>query len=474
MRRNRIFTFLLLAIPILTILIARPGPRTILATEFSRAEITHRVNIPDLRNADFTPAVFWFGEVTPTSNNADVRIYYYEELIQVVVHIIDRLLWYDPSQSVESLTNWDAISLYLNLDGNNGGSPGTNAYLFQSQLDFQSGYQGNGSSWQSTPGLFTTDTTWRGNFPNDNIDDKGWQVLFDIPFSSLGLSGPPPQGTTWGLAIRVHDRDDQIGAPIPDQVWPEAMEPDVPSTWGEMRFGIPSHNPPRSIIESEVTIQHGLNSVPVKDGHVGGHTTCGADVDHWSEWGEANYAGYEQINIQNQWDIADYPCFSKYFVTFPLDSLPAFTPDKVIISATLTMTLFGNAGGGEWGEPPDSYIQVLSVGEDWDESTLSWNNAPLALENISGTWVRPRDYSLPDQPYQWNVSRAFAQAYTNGEPLRLALYSADGERHTGKYFWSSDVGDWNAIARPKLRVVLGKPCDAPDVDCNFLYLPLAK
>ena len=150
------------------------------------------------------------------------------------------------------------------------------------------------------------------------------------------------------------------------------------------------------------------------------------------------------------------------------------SPTFPVFPNTLTLTLFGNAGGGEWGEPPDSYIQVFTVGEDWDESTLSWNNAPLALENISGTWVQPRDYSLPDQPYHWNVSRVVAQAYANGEPLRLALYSADGERHTGKYFWSSDVGDWNALARPSLQVVLGKPCEAPEIDCNFLYIPLAK
>jgi len=241
-----------------------------------------------------------------------------------------------------------------------------------------------------------------------------------------------------------------------------------------MRFDLPEYYPPLSLPEEVITIREGLDGASVVDAHVGGHGNCGADLDHWSEWGEANYAGYDRINIQNQWDIADYPCFSKYFVTFPLDSLPALTPDKVIISATLTLTLFGNAGGGEWGEPPDSYIQVFTVSEDWVESTLSWNNAPLALENISGTWIQPRDYSLPDQPYLWNVSRAVAQAYANGEPLRLALYSADGERHTGKYFWSSDVGDWNALARPSLQVVLGKPCEAPEIDCNFLYIPLAK
>ena len=123
--------------------------------------------------------------------------------------------------------------------------------------------------------------------------------------------------------------------------------------------------------------------------------------------------------------------------------------------------------------PPRTWHRCLRMGYP-DLRSGSWNNAPLAHENISGTWVQPRDYSLPDQIYQWNVARAVAQAYANGEPLRLALYSADGERHTGKYFWSSDFGDWNALSRPSLQVVLGTPCDAPDIDCHFLYIPLAK
>ena len=468
-RNIRVYTLVLLSLVIQTSLIGGSQPRTIQANAPS-ASSSRRVNTPDLRNAVFTTSIMWFGEVSPTNNYADVRTYYYDEALFVVVHIIDRLLWFDPAKSEADLTHWDAVSLYLNMDGNTGGAPDTNAYLFQSQLEFKAAYRGDGTNWQSTPISFTAETTWRGNYPNDDIDDKGWSVWFEIPFTSLGLSGAPPQGTIWGLAVLVHDRDDESGTPIPDQFWPEAMGPNVPSTWGEMRFGIPNYSPPTALPEEVITIREGLDEASVVDAHVGGHTICGNHVDHWSEWGDANYSGYEQINIQNQWDVADYPCFSKYYVTFPLDSLP---PAKEIISATLTMTLFGNAGGGEWGEPPDSYIQVLVVGEDWDEATLSWNNAPLATENISGTWVKPRDYSLPDQPYYWDVSRAVANAYAHGEPLRLALYSADGERHTGKYFWSSDVGDWNAAARPTLQVVVGNPCDAPDVDCNFIYLPLA-
>ena len=104
-------------------------------------------------------------------------------------------------------------------------------------------------------------------------------------------------------------------------------------------------------------------------------------------------------------------------------------------------------------------------------STLTWNNAPLAIENISGTWVHPIKQQGLDDVYHWNVSQAVIDAYNSGKPLRLALYSADGEYHTGKYFWSSDASDWNARERPTLQVNLGTPCDAPGTFCRFQYLP---
>jgi hypothetical protein len=37
------------------------------------------------------------------------------------------------------------------------------------------------------------------------------------------------------------------------------------------------------------------------------------------------------------------------------------------------------------------------------------------------------------------------------------LYSADDDYNSGKYFVSSDTGDWNATGRPTLQVVWGNP-----------------
>jgi hypothetical protein len=152
-------------------------------------------------------------------------------------------------------------------------------------------------------------------------------------------------------------------------------------------------------------------------------------------------------------DVADWPCFSKYYVTFPLDSLPA---GQVIHSATLTLHEFG---GSQPADAQASLIQVMSVAEDWDEGTLTWNNAPQVFENVSQTWVDPLpDFpGWPGVPFHWDLSRAVAQAYASGQPLRIVLYSADAAMHSGKYFSSSDAEDWNATARPTLNISWGTP-----------------
>jgi hypothetical protein len=65
-----------------------------------------RVNVPHLMSGgSFTSAVFWFGKVTPISNYADVRLWYYNEQLAIVVNIIDRLVWHDttPQDRIQSL-----------------------------------------------------------------------------------------------------------------------------------------------------------------------------------------------------------------------------------------------------------------------------------------------------------------------------------------------------------------------------------
>ena len=431
---------------------------------FQPAGGTPRVNAPYFPGEiNFVEtAIFWFGKITYDENYTDVRVGYSDSELFVHVAVLDRLLWYDKTPVKDDLTSWDSASLYLDLDGNAGEAPDTNTFLFVGQLNwfedragFQTAYKGNGSGWINSPIPFSTETGHRGN-PNDANRDNGWRLTYRIPFSSLGLSGPPLQGKVWGLGVALHDRDSEQGPPRADKVWPEGMEQGRPASWGELRFGLPAFVTPNPAQAGSTMIRDDLNGMVSQDGMVGGGTNCGEGLDFYTEWGDANYAGASQVNVQNQYDVADFPCFSKYYLALPLSAVPA---NKVILSATLTLYQFGNAGGGEWGEPPSSYIQVMTVGGGWDEDTITWNNAPGMLENISGAWVDPvpAGTKWPGVPRVWDVSRAVAEAYTSGASLNLVLYSADNARHTGKYFVSADTDQYGLDWRPTLEVIWGDP-----------------
>jgi hypothetical protein len=174
----------------------------------------------------------------------------------------------------------------------------------------------------------------------------------------------------------------------------------------------------------------------------------------WASWGNFNHAYEEDLNISNEAAMEHWPCYSKYYVTFPLSAIP---PGKTIRSATLRLHQFG---GAEPSQAYDSLIQVLTVAEDWQEAGLSWNSAPMAMENVSRAWAQvynPNPLIWPGAPRDWDVSRAAAMAYAKDGMLRLVLYSAEAPQHTGKYFVSSDVGDWNAVGRPTLIVEWGTP-----------------
>jgi len=126
-----------------------------------------------------------------------------------------------------------------------------------------------------------------------------------------------------------------------------------------------------------------------------------------------------------------------------------------MVNAKVTTYEYGNSG--EQGQPNPSYIQVATINEDWIPATLSWNAAPLVKENIINMLVHTKSQPVlpwPGLAITWDVSRAAAEAYPTGQPLRLVFYSTDNQYKTGKYFTSSTVGDWDAQGRPTLQVTL--------------------
>jgi hypothetical protein len=440
-------------------------------------QVYPRVFVPhfDQEVSFMQTAIFWFGQVNRRDNFVDARLGYTDTELYVRLAVFDLNLWFDPKPSAANLTAWDAADLYLSLDGNTGSALGPQTYRFQAALSefkdpdhpeerfpYQRAQRGSPRGWLTEPLTHTTGIEWRGaamNLNGSSYNDRGWTLTYHLPFASLGLDGPPAPGTVWGLALDVADRDDAAAAAYRRVHWPTRAQLDRPESWARLIFGLPEDAPPALSVRGQTVIRQGLNGAQVVDGEVGGGTLCALGLDFWSQWGDTPAPGSEAdstFNVQNQYDVADWPCYAKYYVTFPLDQIPA---GQTVISATLTLYQSGNSGGGDWGEPPDSLIQVFAVERGFDEATLTWNNAPQALEGVARTWVTglTKFPGWPGIPYTWSLGAAVQRAFAAGEPLHLALYSADGAYHSGKYFTTSDAAEWNKEARPKLTVWWGAP-----------------
>jgi hypothetical protein len=384
-------------------------------------------------------------------------------------------LWLDEAatRTPASLEAWDAVSLFLDASDAASGPPSASSYRFVGELnswrprtDYQAAFVGSSGSWSVSPAAFTTEATWRGDAVNNSGADRGWFITFHIPFASLGLSGPPAAGTSWKLAVQVHDRDSIGQAAVSDKFWPESFARDQPGTWGQLSFGLPPDEAlPTPPAAETVTIRHGLNGAVVTDAMVGGGSTCAEGVDFFNQWGSVNYAHSSTLVVQNQGDVADWPCFSKFYIDFPLSSLPA---GKLVVSAALTVYQFG---GSDPTQAFRSLAQVSTVNEAWNENTVTWNTAPLAAENVSQTWVDvipSPGLPWPGAARVWSLSNAVREAYLAGQSvLHLVIYEADGAYHSGKYFSSSDTGDWNAVGRPTLDVTLGEATGVPGVPRNL-------
>jgi hypothetical protein len=427
-----------------------------------------RVNVPyfsgNAADHDHEAAIFWFGRVTASENYADIRFAYDNNILWVYMASFDQYMWYDGSPSTSDLTAWDGATLQIDLDGNTGSSPDGSSYRFDAALSwgderspYQAAYRWQNGQWVKSSVNFSSLRGYRGAF-NDNAQGaRGWAITFQIPFTSLGLSGRPADGTIWGAGLTMHDRDSSGGPALADKSWPGGFNANQPSTWAQLHYGLPNYGAvPGTVTGSDLIRRDTSRGIDVPDAGLGGTTPnlCPGDESYiFNTWGNvSSYSQHPDFNIQNQSDVSDFPCFSKYYITFPLGTVPA---NKSILSARLILHHQGSAG--DPGQAVPSLIQVLTIGGDWSENTITWNNAPLPKENVSRTWVDvPIDNNnWPKDAHYWDVTTAARRAYLSGQPLRLALYEADSEYHSGKYFTSSETENWNIAGRPALEIKWG-------------------
>lgn len=436
--------------------------------------VPRRVNIPFFpAEVDVSQsAIFWFGEVEtgepiPGRNYIDVRIAYSLEGLCWRATVIDYYLWYkEEATASDNLTNFDALAIYLDTQRDRAASPQTDDYYFlvgehgdgpaQDTPEYRRQGRGTGGGWNpSWNGAWSDYGGWQwsdgGPNKNEGNIDFGWVGGGVIPWATLGLSGPPPEGTVWGFGVLQYDQDQSAHSPVQQEKWPETFAPNQPSTWGELHFGLSMYTPPPAASSGSTVIRAATDQDnTVEDAWMGGGGWCNSGHEGHTE---ENHGYDENLFVGSEIQPTHFPCFNKSYLRFALDSLP---PGKVILSATLTLHHWG---GANVSANTTSYVWLSSVTDPWDEMAIHWNNAPLAAENLSMTPIPPKTTPLvwPGDPYTWDVTRAVADAYAAGQPVSLAIYDSTTGRDSSKYLTGSEAGDWDVEGRPRLDIVWGDP-----------------
>ncbi|MFN8464136.1 MAG: DNRLRE domain-containing protein [Caldilineaceae bacterium] len=301
---------------------------------------------------------------------------------------------------------------------------------------------------------------------------RGWSADGFFPWSEFG--GRPVAGAVWPLRV-VFDDADADGITSQSQ-WPPNG---APGGTGTLRWGLPDYGGHSTA--DALTLEVALGG----DSMLGGSTDCGdADYpDYFPTWGSRNFGQSNHVNVQMQWDVADWPCYAKYYAGWSLGELPA---GAQVISATVELRQFGNPGfspGYADDGTKDTVMQVFEVNKPWVEDTITWDNAPLPQENTSRTLVQPLPgdcaptpywYCSPGIPYQLDVTEIVRRAQAEGRNwASLALYTAAGQYHSGKYFYSREGAEPPIV---RMAYVFGSTPDLqplPDTQVK-LFMPHIK
>mgnify|MGYP000909758466 CR=1 FL=1 len=362
--------------------------------------ITNQVvfNVPIFFEAEGNPiydaanwSIIWFGEVSNTKAWADIRFVGTPDNLKLRAQIFERF-------------PVDGAKLNFVINGKN--------------VDLV--YRAGG---EQVVGLWTV--------AGRCIEEcRGWSGDASIPWSYFG--GKPVNGDTWEVSASYLGQNFN----------------------GILRWGLPNYNgviPPAPLIQ---------NVNVTEDATLGGTSDCGyLDwPNHFETWGWRNYETYigfhsryeEFSNVQNQWDVADWPCYSKYIMRVPIpENLQNFS------GAFLNIYRFGHPGYNP-GDTGTSIFQAYEVNDAWEENTVAWNTIQLG-ENVSHGPVTECTDTECGSWFRLDISELVRRAIARGEKtVDAVFYSANGNYHSGKYFYTSE-----GAAKPFVQFVSGGIPETP-------------
>ncbi|MCS6798363.1 MAG: DNRLRE domain-containing protein [Myxococcota bacterium] len=444
---------------------------------------------------------FWAGGVGSRRNAIDGRILWTERGLAIRVAVYDRHI-YDEAGPRDDLERWDSLRLMI--------APRLDATSLEGALriDAQAGrhgtertdvFRGSAAGWMAVSmpigrlgagGGGDGIELEKGYRGGERDESRGWHVVFWIGWRALTGEAGVPMGLRLGLL--AFDRDDASGSRLGEverfpltaatetaEGWMPVVLADATIASREESGASPGHAaeayrvagqlpPHRPETMRTVVIREGRMGAVVENASVGAsERLCSGDDaynfgDGPASWG--GETGRRYFHVQAQADYADWPCFARAYVRFPLDAVP---DGAVVLSARLVLHHKQPTSGGDEGVwslvhafDVDSTLRGSS--EPWTEADLSWNLAPLPVENLAASWgdrtgVTDRGWdALP--PWSWDVTRAVRRRLAERR-VSFALQPSDVEYHTGKEFVrSEDFPDWgNPEQRPRLEVTFADP-----------------
>ena len=183
---------------------------------------------------------------------------------------------------------------------------------------------------------------------------------------------------------------------------------------------------------------------------------------------DRNFGDNAQL-LSTSWTAGGTPFTARSVIQFDLSDIPA---DATIDEASLALYAWGmNTGSGPHAAETGSNASWLQrITEDWDESTVTWNNQPSSVIDNRATIAAS---TSPTQDYEdINVTALVRDMIDNPDSsFGFLLRLQEEERFRRLNFFTSDAED--EAKRPQLTICYSIPTstDAPEAAPSFGIYP---
>jgi MYXO-CTERM domain-containing protein len=215
---------------------------------------------------------------------ASVRLLWDDQALYVAAEVTDRDLQATGGTRDGILASDDGVELAFDTGPDRGADelPRADDYLFKLSARNIQGDRRGGNADPTWDPSWTSVVTPHGTLGAGVDVDTGYSMELRIPWASWGV-GPPPEGTTWGLEVILHDRT--AGA-LSRQAWANTTggNPYDPDGWGQVVFSAAAPSEGDGGVSTTPASPQAKSLFAVSCGCASGADTAGTGSTGWG-WG---------------------------------------------------------------------------------------------------------------------------------------------------------------------------------------------